>query len=96
MHLLLCIRSIDQYTLTLNITSKQYEAKNVTVTVEWTQQEGAVYTVSVLPLVPMIFIGSASRQLTISYNTVYNFSVEVAAPCRANATASIRLHYGEV
>ena len=80
----------------MNITSKQYEAKNVTVTVEWTQQEGAVYTVSVLPLVPMIFIGSASRQLTISYNTVYNFSVEAAAPCRANATASIRLHCGEV
>ena len=61
---------------------------------------GAVYTVRVLPLplVPIMATGSASRQLTISYNTEYNFSVEatVSTPCRVSATAFIRLHYGKV
>ena len=86
----------DQYIPTLGITSEEYKADNITVTVEWTQQVAAMYTVSVIPLAPINFTGSTSRQLTISYNTVYNFSVEATAPCRTNATAFIGLNYGEV
>ena len=79
-------------------TSEEYEADYITVSVEWAQQVGTMYTVRVLPLplVPIMATGSTSRQLTISYNTVYNLSVEATAPCRANATAFIRLHYGKV
>ena len=89
---------IDQYNLTLLVTSEEYGPKNVTVTVEWAHQVGAMYTVRVSPPVPIMFTGSTSRQLTISYNNEYNFSIDVITtpPCRANATAFIRLHYGEI
>ena len=86
----------DQYIPTLGIISEEYGPKNVTVSVEWTQQVATMYTVRISPPVPIIIIGSTSRQLIISYNTVYNLSVEATAPCRANATAIIGLHYGEV
>ena len=91
------IVTIDQYTPTLRVTS-EYKADNITVIVEWTQQVAATYTVSVIPLALINFTGSTSRQLTISYNTEYNFSVEatVTAPCRVTATAFIILHYGEM
>ena len=85
-----------QYTPILRILDERYEADNVTVTVEWAQQDGAVYTVRVSPPVPIMVTGSTSRQLTISYNTVYNLSVVAVAPCRVNATTFIRLNYGEV
>ena len=80
----------------MRVTSEEYGADNVTVTVKWTLQEGAVYTVRVSPPVPIMVTGSIRHQLTISYNTEYNFSVEATAPCRANATAFIGLHYGEL
>ena len=88
------------YTPMLRVTSETFGAKHVTVTVEWAQQVGAMYTVGVLPLVPIMAtpVESRSRQLTVSYNTEYNFSIEatVTAPCRVSATAFIVLHYGEV
>ena len=82
----------------LDVTSEEYEVDNITVIVEWTQQAilGAVYTVRVSPPVSIMFTGSTSHQLTISYNTEYNLSVETTAPCRANATAFIGLSYGEI
>ena len=86
---------IDQYTLTLGNTSKQFGADNVTVTVEWAEQTHTTYSVRVMPVVPIIVTGSTNCQLTISYNIKYNLSVEAIAPCGANATAFIRLHYGE-
>ena len=81
----------------MNISEEHYEADNITITVEWAQQIGVTYyAIKISPVVPLMFIGSTSRQLIILYNTVYNFSVEAAAPCRPNATASIRLKYGMV
>ena len=64
---------------------------------EWDQQVGATYTVRVLPMVPITSTGTASRQLTILYNTEYTFSVEAVSPrstCRANPIASKTLKYG--
>ena len=82
------------------MASEAYHADNVTLTVKWPQQVRAVFNTRILPEppVPLVFIGSTSRQLTVSYNTEYNFSVEaiVTAPCRSNVTASIRLNYGEM
>lgn len=75
-------------------TSEEYSADGVIVTVEWTQQVGALYDVTVVPVVPAImFTGNVSRQLTLSYNTDYNFSVVAITPC-GNATAFITLNYG--
>ena len=79
----------------MNVISEEYYAGNVSVTVKWTQQVGAMYNATVIPPVPIMSTGSTSRQLTISYNTEYNLSVVAVVPCRDNATAFIRLHYGE-
>ena len=79
----------------LRVSDERYEVDNVIVTVEWTPQEGVTYTTSVSPLTSITVTGNSSRQLTISYNTNYNISVEAAPPCRPNPTAVITLKYGE-
>ena len=81
------------YTPKLRVSDERYEADNVTVTVEWTPQEGVTYTTSVSPLTSIAITGNSSRQLTIPYNTNYNVSVEAAPPC---STAVITLNYGEI
>ena len=74
--------------------SEEYVADNVTVTVEWAEQlYTLVYYARVSPLAPIKFTGSASHELTISYNTEYNLSIEVVTPC-GNATIFTRLNYG--
>ena len=95
------IKCIDQYTLMVHtFYFEEYSAENVTVTMymEWLQQLGAVYNVSVhiLPLAPSMINGSSSVQLVLEYNTEYNISVVALGPCGVNATAAITLNYGEV
>ena len=85
-----------QHTPILSISENDYETENVTVTVEWVQQMGVTYTISVSPLVPIIDTESVGHRLTIPYNTAYNLSVVAATPCRANATTIITLYYGEL
>jgi hypothetical protein len=79
----------------LRVSDERYETDDVIVTVEWTQLEGVTYTTSVSPLTSIVVTGNTSRQLTISYNTKYNLSVEAAPPCRPYPTAVIALNYGE-
>ena len=67
---------LDHYTPTVLVTSEEYRANNVTVTVEWDQQVGAIYYVRVLPLVPF-----PGNQLVLQYNTQYNLSVVASTPC---------------
>ena len=88
--------SADNYTPTVRVTSEEYSADNVTVTVEWPQQVYTTYDVTVVPLVPIVFTGNTSCQLTIPYNTEYNVSIEAVAPCRSNTTTFTRLYYGEM
>ena len=84
------------YTPRLRTIEEQYGIDSVTVTVEWTQNVGITYTAKVLPMVPLISVGETNRRLIILYNTVYNFSVVAATPCRPNATSSTIIDYGEV
>ena len=86
---------LDRYAPILQVISEERLLDNVTVTVEWTQQIGALYNVRVMPLVPIVFIGNVSSQLTLSYNIEYNLSVVAVTPC-GNATSFIRLNYGKV
>ena len=77
--------------------SEEYQADNVTVTITWAPAElidDVTFSTKVSPLVPIMSIGSTSRQLIISYNTEYNLSVVAVALC-GNATASKMLNYGE-
>jgi hypothetical protein len=72
---------------------------NVTVTVEWTQTAGAVYTTTIIPPAASSSTGSNSRRLTLSYNTGYNFSVLItvaATPCDPVTAAFIQLSYGKL
>ena len=85
-----------QYTPILSVSDVLYNADTVTVTVEWTQHEGVMYTARVSPSTPIITTGYTSRQVTISYNTKYNLTVEAAPVCRPNSTTSVLLHYGEI
>ena len=73
------------------VTSEEYRANNVTVSVEWDQQVGAIYYVRVMPLVPFEIPGN---QLILQYNTQYNLSVVASTLC-TNSTATIGLNYGE-
>ena len=77
-----------------------YEAETVTVTVEWVEKVGAVYSASISPMDQVLVIINESTlnlsvQLVLEYNTEYNLSVVAIPPCGANATASITLYYGE-
>ena len=85
------------YTPMLSI-SEEYEADNVTVTVEWTHQVDVTsnYTVGVSPSVPIMFIGHTNRSLVLQYNTKYNLSVMATACCGDIAIALITLHYSEI
>ena len=78
--------------------SQEYQTDTVTVIVEWAlaqQIDNITFSSEVSPLVPIALTGSESRQLTVSYNIKYNFSVVAVAPC-GNATASITLNYGKI
>ena len=77
-------------------TSEEFGADNVTVTVEWTQEEGAMYRIIIVPQEPMTFTGDSSIQLTLLYNTNYRVSVEAALPCQHQAHGHIMLFYGEL
>ena len=84
------------YTPTLRIIEEQYGIDSVKVTIEWNQLNDVTYTARVSPMVPLMSVGEASRQLTILYNTVYNFSVVAATPCRPNAISFTLIDFGEV
>ena len=85
-----------QYAPMLSVSVVKYEADNVTVNVEWDRQVDVTYTLCVSPLAPVVVTGSTGRQLTISYNTEYNVTVEASTPCRPNDKAFIVLNYGKV
>ena len=70
-------------------TSEEYRADNVAVIVEWTEEEGASYNITIFPMVPIIFTGSTSVQLIISYNTEYNVSLEAVAVCQSVANCPL-------
>ena len=82
----------------MSILDRLYDLYNVTVTVEWTHQDGVMdYDVRISPSAPKIIInGNASRPLMVllMYNTEYNLSVVAVTPC-GNTTASKMLNYGE-
>ena len=78
------------------VTLEEFGADNVTVTVEWTQQEGVTYQIIIVPQIPIKFTGESSIQLILPYNINYNLSVESALPGnRYEAQSHVLLFYGE-
>ena len=76
-------------------TSEEYIADVVTVIVEWSEEQGVTYNITIVPMVPIIFTGSTSVQLIVSYNIEYNVTLEAVAVCQSVAPSRIRLFYGE-
>ena len=82
----------------VHVHIEEYSVNNITVTVEWIQQIGAVYNSSIFPPAPLVFIGNSSVRLVLEYNTVYNLSVVAVnvAPCVGyTETSFVTLNYGE-
>ena len=77
------------------ITSEEFRADNIMVTVEWTQEEGVTYQIIIIPEIPITFTGESSIQLILPYNTNYNLSVEATLPCQHQAHSHVQLFYGE-
>ena len=76
-------------------TSAEYRADSIAVIIEWTQWKGVSYNITIVPMVPMIYTGSISVQLTVSYNTKYNVSLEASTVCQSIGSSKITLFYGK-
>lgn len=71
-----------------------FGSDGATVNLEWIQESGVSYNVSVIPPVAVRATGSTSVQLTVGYNTLYNVSVIAKTHCD-HTTTVIGLIYGE-
>ena len=77
--------------------SEQLERHAVTVTLEWSQESPFYsYYVDVVPPIPVMFNGSTSAVLSMSYNIPYNVSVLGAHLCGENITIFTQpFHFSE-
>ena len=65
-------------------TSEEFGADNVTVTVEWTQEEGAVYKIIIVPQVPMTFIAWRLKYFT-------DFAIQYRVQCECGSCFALSL-----
>ena len=94
--MLILPKELEQLNITLR--SEQFSSRNVTVVLDWTQENEIVlysYNIHVVPDVEVIFSGSTRAQLILSYNTQYNVSVIATHLCGSTSSviASTELHY---
>ena len=76
--------------------TKMFGIANVTVILEWIQEEYVYYNVSVVPPATSMFTRNTSFHLTVSYNTLYNVSVVAKSFCgHDSVTTDIVLNCGE-
>lgn len=77
---------------------EHFEGDIVTVTVEWMEENLIyLYNITVTPQAETTFIGKATVQLKIIYNTFYNVSVITSSPCgSSNVTNLTDLFYSEL
>ena len=74
----------------------QFGTNNATVTLEWAQEAGVTYNVSVAPKMDVNFIdNTAVKLIGVAYNVGYNVSI-VSILCGRNSTTTrVQLSYGE-
>ena len=81
--------------LTITVVNQLLRSDDVTVTLQWPREAGAVYSVNVSPQTPLTELTNAMTimiNLTISYNTRYNMSI-VSSLCGITTTKV--LNYGK-
>ena len=76
-------------------TFEEYRADSIAVIIEWTRREGVSYNITIVPMVPVIYTGSTSVQLIVSYNTEYSVNLEASALCQSIVPSNITLFYGK-
>ena len=80
----------------LNVTLvNHFLRNNVTVALQWPREDGAVYTVNILPFIQITNVTSHNSiviNLTISYDTQYSVSI-VSSLCGVTTTKV--LNYGK-
>ena len=83
------------HSLNVTMVNQLLRSDDVTVTLQWPREPGAVYSVSVSPETPHIKVTNAitiTINLIVSYNTQYNVSI-VSSLCGVTTTKV--LNYGE-
>ena len=77
--------------ISMVITDEQFGANNVTVTLEWSQDE--VVFNNVRPPASVRSMGNSSVQLTIPYNIEHSISVAI---CGQPSPEAIKIHYSKL
>lgn len=87
--------------LTANSTSlgisirELFEIANVTVILNIIQEEGAVTSVHINPLISLMLTRSNEYQFTVPYNTDFNVSVEATVCGHTSATYTFTMNYSK-
>ena len=77
------------------VVDKQFGTNNVTVIVEWSEQDGVLDDLIVVPQVIQLYNGSTNAVLIIQYNVLYNVSVTLSH-CGQISTSTLDIYHGEV
>ena len=75
--------------------SEILESDGIRVSLEWTLENESLYSysVSINPLVAFMLTERTSLQLKVSYDTLYNVSIQSIPRCgQRNLTTSIKVH----
>ena len=61
----------------LTLVSLEFENNSIIITLEWTVENGAFSSLSVVPQTEIVNLGPSSRQLVITYNTSCSVKVNL-------------------
>ena len=79
------LRSMD-HSLNVTMVNQLLRSDDVTVTLQWPREPGAVYNISVSPQTPHIKVTNITIiNLTVSYNTKYDVNI-VSSLCGITTT----------
>ena len=74
--------------------NEQFGIDNITVVVGWSEQDGVLDNLIILPRAIKISNGSTNVVLTIHYNILYNISIIISL-CGQVSINTLVLNYGE-
>ena len=72
----------------------QQDIDHLSVLIKWMAEKGVTYNVSTEPETIAENVTTSSVQITVSYNTSYNVSVE-ANLCGQMNVSTVEIYYGE-
>ena len=76
--------------------SMQFQIQGVLITLDWIPQVGVTYNVTTTPAIDVRFFERASANLSLSYNTAYNVTVEATSLCKETNTTLKEFNYCEL